>query len=117
MALGVDVFGKQQYAGGILVEAMNESQARVGGAGAGEGDLSRKGVQDAVFLGPAKNCGKVGWFCHRYHVFVFIEDGQIRLSDRKSPVDDDLRQFYYEPKPTARGVAGQQGLSSRELES
>jgi hypothetical protein len=98
MALGGDVFGEEEYAAGIFVEAMDEAEARVVRAGAGQVDLPGEGVEDAVLLGAAENGGKLGWLCDRYQVSVFKEDSQIRLFDHKSPVDDILTQFYYEPK-------------------
>ena len=75
VSLGGNVFGKQEDAACILVEAMNEAEAWVVGAGGREADLARKHVEDAVFLGASENGGKVGRFCHRYDVVVFVEDG------------------------------------------
>ena len=51
VSLGGNVFGKQQDAAGILVEAMNEAEAWVVGAGGREADLARKHVEDAVSFG------------------------------------------------------------------
>jgi hypothetical protein len=96
VALGGDVFGEEEDAAGILVEPMDEPEAWIGRAGAGKTDLPGEHVENAVFLRPAQNGGKVGRFCDRYYLVVFVEDGQIGLSDGKSPVDDVLTQFYYE---------------------
>ena len=75
VSLGGDVFGEEEDAAGIFVEPMDEAEAQVGGASAGEADLAGEHVEDAVFLGPAGNGGKVGRFCDRYDVVVFEEDG------------------------------------------
>jgi hypothetical protein len=96
VALGGDIFGEEHDAAGILVEAVNQAKTRVGGAGAGDAELAGEHLQKAIVLRATRDAGKVGRFCHRYYLRVVIEDYQFRISDRKSPVDVVLLQFYYE---------------------
>jgi hypothetical protein len=56
VALGVDVLGEEEDAGGVLVEAVDESEAGVGSAGGGEGELVAELFEDAGGFGAAGNC-------------------------------------------------------------
>lgn len=76
VALGGGVEGEEQDAGGVLVEAVDDADAGVGGAGAGEAELLGEELEDGGGLATAGDHGDSGGLVDGDEVVGTVEEGE-----------------------------------------
>jgi hypothetical protein len=76
VALGGEIFGEKEDAGGVFVEAMENAEAGIGCAGAGEFGLAGEELEEAVGFAAAGDSGEMSGFGDGDEVLIFKENGK-----------------------------------------
>ncbi len=77
MTLGGDIFCQEQDAAGVFVEAVDQAQSRIGGAGAREIDLRGKLLQQARGFAAPGDGGQARRFFDGDQLIVLEENGDL----------------------------------------